>query len=316
MFNLTMSPERPPLPDRIIVASWDDLEEVLPPETLTRFTVPDALNPYREALLEGGIPDTDPATAEHKDQEVNLGQILTKDIASYRASGLEHWAVALEAIRSDIRLTPDKRVIIEQEIKDGAMPIFMPGRAAQLETTPDQYQTGFQPVWIKNGTVQTPESAYLWEHTKKLISDKNPALVEDIPERPYIQLAKPTKQCDPRTTNKTVDQQQAELLKIQNERKQAGQAMVYSTNPAEWGALEKLFTAAIRDQAPISLVTLTPLDDIDNSYTRFIRLPLSSDANVPVVYFNPVTRRLRFVGGGAGFGDSMSGFRLSVRVEV
>jgi hypothetical protein len=276
-------------------AEWTAAYAALEALVFFRFTVSDALNPFRDYLLAGGIPDTDPAVQERKDREVNLEAILAQDIVAYRAANLERWAQALEAITNDIRLTPEKRAIIEQEIKDGAIIVFMPGRAAQLETTPEQYQP-LKPVWIKDNEVQTLADAYMWDHTAKLITNQNPALVKDVPERPYLVLRKLSAKVDPRTTDKTVDALKAEVVAINQERAGQGMAPVYPANPAGWAAFEARATQHLEQSAPQPFANLTPPDDINNSYHRFIQLPLSSVGNVPAAYLYPDHRKVSFGG--------------------
>ncbi|MBI5022998.1 MAG: hypothetical protein HZC05_02435 [Candidatus Magasanikbacteria bacterium] len=298
-----------------IIASFEDMEEVHPPESPTSFIVRDSLNPYREALLVGGVVASDPAVAERKDMAIDLDKILESDIVSYRASNLLRWASALESVKGDLRLTPEKRAIIEQEVKEGAIIIFMPGRATQLETTVDEYQQ-LRPKWIKDSQPQTLDDTYIWDHLASLISNKDQSLVQAVPVRPYFMLIKPTATVEPRTVSKTVDLQKQELVKINQERKTAGLAPAQVVNPAEYAAFMQLATERVQQLSSQPLNNLTPPDDVNVSYNSFINLPLSSGGNVPRGYFYPDDRRLRFGWGGAAGADAGGGFRLSVRTEI
>jgi hypothetical protein len=311
-----MSPRdsNPTYPEYII-ADFEDMEEVQPPESPSSFTVRDSLNPYRKALLAGGVLASDPTTAERKDMVIDLDKILAGDIASYRASNLPRWALALEAVKGDLHLTPENRRVIEQEVKEGSIIIFMPGRAVQLETTADEYKR-LKPKWIIDGLPQTLDDTFLWDYLASLISNKDQSLVQDVPERPYFMLIKPTAEVEPRTANKTVDQQKQEFVKINKERKKTGQAPVHVVNPAEYAAFMQRSTEHIQESSSQSLDTLIPPDDLDVSYNRFINLPLSSDDDVPCGCFYPGGRLLRFGGGVAALADAWGGFRLSMRTEI
>jgi len=309
-----MPPDRPRHPEYLIVPSLDALEKVRVPETNLRFVVPDAVNPYREALLAGGIAPAEPATAEKKDIAIDLTRLLNEAIPAHRTAGREDWARALEAIRGDIRMTPEKRRILEQEIGDGAIPILMPGKEAQLATTPEQYIKTFAPIWIKDDAPQAQADAYLWEHTQTLIANRDPSLIAGIPERPYLMLIKPTQASEQRTCDKTVDQQKEEVKQINQERQRQGKAPLAPTKPAEYGALQQFATRAIQAEAPTPLTTLQPLDSA--TYARFIDVPVSSDGFVPSGNFNPDYRKLWFGWDYAGHGYSEGGVRLLVRVEI
>ena len=308
------SREHPQYPDYLI-ARREDLELVPTPETELSFVVPNAVNPYREALLAGGISNTDPATVEKKEVAVDLARMLEDAIPLHRSAGREDWARALEAIRGDIRMTPEKRRILEQEIADGAIVIPMPGRDTQLATTSEQYQTTFTPIWIKDSTVQPQGDAYLWDYIKELIDNRDPSLIAGIPERPYVMLIKPTQAPEARTCKKTVDQQKAEVVKMNQERTTQGQAPVASAKPAEFGVVQQFFTHSVQAEAPGgTLTTLQPLDSV--TYSRFIDLPVSAVGSVPSGCFGLGSRRLGFGEGGARWADPGGGVRLLVRVEI
>jgi hypothetical protein len=283
----------------------------------TEIIVSNALNPFREYFIAGDIPETHPAAAETYEAVVNIEELLTTTIDTYRAQNLPHWADALLAIHDDIRMNPEKRRVIEQELRDGAIPILMPGKDTLQATTPEELtQDTLHPLWIKDGVSQTLNTTYLWDHIKGLMEAHHPSLTEDVPDRPYLSFMKPTATVDPRTTNKTVEGQKQELLLINQERRAGGKHPAHATNPYEHAELQYTATHAAQESAPTPLTTLTPLDDVNHSYTRFITLPFSADGYVPGACFGPVNRRVGFSGGSAVARLRVGGFRLSVRVEL
>ena len=280
----------------------------LPDSELT-FNLKDATNPYREALLEGGISDTDPRTAERKDLNLNLLDILKADIASYRASNLEAWVKELEGFQ--MKLSPEKRKIIEQELQDGCIPTFMPGAEVQKNTTPEQYVHNLKPAWIKDGVAQTVQDASMWDHVKELIDNRDPSLTQGVPSRPYILFVKPSQKPEPRTCNKTLDQQKAEAININQERKDNKCAPRGSIKPLEYAALQQRCTEFLKAQR--GLQNLSPLDS--TTFTRFLDLPIA-EASVPSGDFSTGHARVGFGGSSAAAPYGSGGFRSVVRVEV
>ncbi len=293
-----------------VVASLDELEVARLPETLLRFTVSDAKNPYREALLEGGVPISDPHTAEQRDVVVDLDALIGDSIAQARAKGREAWAQAFEHVRQDIRMTLDKRAAIEREIKQGAIAVLLPGRAAQQNMKGDLYAS-FIPTWINDSNTEKVNAAYVWDYLAKLVNDKAPKLTNNVPERPYLMLIKPTQAPEGRTHSKTVDEQKVEARAMQQERAAAGEPQAFPIKPSEYGATQETFTGILAGE---NLTKVNPLDSL--TWTRFIDLPLSSFGFVPCADFFPAGRQLRFGEDDVEGRDPKSGFRLVVRVEL
>ncbi|MBI5022994.1 MAG: AAA family ATPase [Candidatus Magasanikbacteria bacterium] len=304
------------LPELIGKPYFKKVEKDTNQESPTSFIVRDSLNPYREALLAGGIVASDPAVAERKDMAIDLIQLLSQDQSSYQAAGLAEWAKSLNNLESRLSaLSPEKRKIVEQEIKDGSIPVFMPGKDIQFSLTVEQLTKQLKPLWIKNSQAQTVADGYLeLDYFINLIQTKAKELLVDVPANPYILLTKPTQAPDVRTCDKTLDLQKAELQAINKERKKQNQATAYSMNPHEYAALQVLFTKRTQSESAVPLTDLTPLDS--NTWTRFIHLPFSSGGSVPSGCFYPDDRRLGFGWGGAAGADAGGGFRLSVRTEI
>ncbi|TAN33273.1 hypothetical protein EPN28_02765 [Patescibacteria group bacterium] len=296
--------------------SPDELAQ-LERERLGRFTVHNATNPFREALLESGIPgiEQNPIANEHKEMTWDLMQVRQDNQQMYRAMNLEAWAGNIGTADFG-RLTPEKRKTIEQEIAAGSIPIFMPDKTTQLNTTVEQFKKAFKPIWIKESQERDVNDAFLeWNHFVGLINDKAAELVEAVPDRPYIAMMNPSQKPDPRTCNKTVDDQKTEFAAINRERAASKLSQAHITNPHEYGALQTIQSQLIKKKFPTGSqpTTLRPIDS--NTWTRFINLPVSV-GDVPNACFVPGFSQAGFDGDDAGHPDPKRGFRLSVRVEL
>ena len=285
------------------------------------FHVPDAQNPYREALLESGILDIEknPLSAETKEMTWNLRDEVRKQQAIYRSMGLDAWADNIATI-DFTHLTKEQRETIKQEIKDGAIPIIMPDRTTQLNNTSvDQFKKSFKPTYIEKGKEETANDAYLeWDHfidlidTKTVIPEPEPGKKCEVPDQPYLSFIKPTQRPDEGTTGKTVDEQKKELIRMNIKRAEDGLEPVYVLTPHEYGALQTIFSRLLQENMPFVPTVLNPLDT--ETWTRFINLPISG-GSVPGADWSPGNRRLRFGWDGAGFPNANGGFRLAVRLR-
>jgi hypothetical protein len=282
------------------------------------FVVSNAVNPFREAGLASGIPDIENSALvqEKENISVDLVKILKNDQKSYRSGNLTTWAYDISKVDWS-KLTPDKQKIIEKEIKDGALPVFTPGAAAQLFTTLEEYTKRLKPLYIKEGQPQKVWDAEWWGYFLKLIENHASELFVDVPDRPYLLLQKLTQRPEPRTCDKTVAQQLQEFAKIQKERREAFRVPASIINPVEYGASQKRFTeqlSNIFDEYNYVPIELNPLDS--ESWTRFPNLPLSPHGDVPGGFFNPKKDRLFWHGNEATEKGSECGFRYGVRVEL
>ncbi len=273
-------------------------------ESLILF-IPHAQNPYREALIENGISDP-----ERQDITVNLSEILQQDADTYRLAGLDSWADNITSKTEQlIQLFPEKFEIIKREIEDGAIPIFMPGKQTQKETTIDELARKLKPVWKRISYNQEVKNTDIWGYMVTLADN----LVADLPENPYINLIKPTQKTDTRTIKKTRNEQLSELVIINIERKQNGRQSVDAILPYEYAALQAIFTDRL-EKDDRNLPNISPLDK--TTYTRFISLPASSMDCVPSGSFRGESSQLSFSRSSATIFAEIYGFRFSVRVEI
>jgi hypothetical protein len=271
--------------------------------------VRDALNPFHEALQKNKIPEAQ--NPERHNRKVDLLEVLKADIASYQGSNLKEWVEALKAIKNDIRLTREKFRIIEQELADGAIPIFMPGAKVQQDTTPEQYMQNIKPIWKKEGQPQALKDAYMGDHIKHLITTKDASLVQGVPSRPYLLLVKPTQKPHKDTCGRTLNGQIAELARMNAAR--SGRATLGSIKPLEYAALQQRFTQSLATTMP-PLSVISPLDS-STIWTKFIDLPVA-DGYVPCGLFIPSFVHMKFGRSDADIQCAISGFRPVVRVEL
>ncbi len=155
-----------------------------------KFTVKNAVNPYREAFQAGGITNPE-LIAERKDITVNLQEILTSDRNAYQSSGADIWAEALPKAIWDFNLTDHELSIIQMQIEKGEIPIFMPGKEAQLKGL-NEAMDKLMPLWIKDGQKQAIKNTNVWSYVGDLIKGYDQSLIQGIPDKPYILLISPS----------------------------------------------------------------------------------------------------------------------------
>jgi hypothetical protein len=265
-------------------------------------------SPFAEVYTDNGLP-----VPEKETREIDLEAQVNEDLSAYRGCKLERWADNIEKSRSRLKhLSKEKKEIISKELQEGAIAIFMPGRDVMFSLTMEELTQKLKPFWKQSGAEQSVADSYLWEHIGELIKAKAKELVADVPEKPYILLTKPTQSPEERTKDKTVEDQNKELVKINKERRKKGKTPQYDMKPQEYVALQKFFTERACQSAGGTFNEVEPLDK--DTWTRFIALPLSSGF-VPAGRWASRDRRLRFGDDGA-LARREAGFRLSVRVEI
>ena len=315
-------------------------------EEIGYMVVKNALNPYAEALKEGGITDPE-LIAERKDIKVNLQELLTQDKDAYKQAKLTEWVNDLPDNIKDFKLTKQQLEKLKSRIEQGEIPIFMPGRLAQLKGLAEAIAS-LKPELIKEGQKQNVADTYHWDYIdqlipimiqiaeriknngsltaeemlglqkqlKPLVRDIATALsllesaVISIPEDPYIFTTKPGQYNDARTRNKDLDDQRRELEKIKALNPELS---IDCLNIGEYLALQNRFSNRL---ASSSLQEMIPLDDYNRAkgtISRFINLPVSSGGDVPGGYWSSDNSRVG-LGGDDGDAFSYGGFRVSVRI--
>lgn len=223
----------------------------------------------------------------------------------YIEQELPEWTQEFENLEPRIRnLSSEKRVLIERELREGSIAMLMPGRAVQEQTLAKAIQQ-LRPLWIENGQRKTVDAPFQWGYVENMVREKSVDVFQDIPNNPYILLAKPTQAPPPNTVDKTRLDQIAEFNRMQQERPE-----LRATNVSGYFALQSWATRA---QNRVGVQDIQPLDR--NAWTRLIGLPVFG-GSVPVGVFYADVARLKLVGYDAGLPYPDGGFRLEVMVEL
>ncbi len=123
------------------------------------FIVKDALSPYGYWLH---------PLNERRDIKINLQELLTQDKDAYRQAGLTEWVNDLPDNIQDLKLTPQQLENLKSRIEQGEIPIFMPGRLAQLKGLTTAI-TKLKPIFVDDGKKQEVEDSDHWDHIDKLM---------------------------------------------------------------------------------------------------------------------------------------------------
>jgi len=262
-------------------------------------------SPFAEVYTDNGLP-----IPEKETQIINLEKQLKEDCAAYRACGLSAWADNIETILPRLKkIIGENKGRIAREMQEGAIAIFMPGRAVQYANAVETLKKKLKPVWKAVGTENTVVVGYL--DRPDLIAELEKIAREktlDIPEEPYLMLTKPTR--SPEFTGKTVDDQIAEIIERNKTRKKENKPEEFSMMPTEYAAMQKFFT--MRAKREKRFKNWEPLDS--GTFTRFVSIHLSSRDVVAYARWAAYAGQLSF-GGVVVIAHSNSGVRLVVRLS-
>lgn len=285
------------------------------------FVVSGSLNPYREALLEAGLPDNE-ATAETKEMLVNISEEIRRQTAVYvevrDAAGAELLKAWVDDIENQKELITDEvtreYAKIQERIKAGMIPVVMPSRKVQ-EKTWETATTNLKPVWMKSGAEETVNDAYLYEEYKKQ-KMKRSGFFKNLPDRPYLVWTHPGQKPSADTCSKTFDAQQEYYAELVREHPDLYDPT--DLTPTEYLALQATFTHGVREKfkkeqgEDTEPTTIKPLDQ--DTYTRFLSAGAFSDGDVPIACFHPDSgyQQLGFSYGNPD-ADGKGGFRPAAR---
>lgn len=290
------------------------------------FDVPNAKNPFREALLASGLKKF--KVRERQATRLDLLKEIKRQVSVYQEvkneegdSLLEEWVKDIEENGHLIytQVARDRAKIVER-IKEGMIPIVMPSREVQ-ERTWEIALLHLRPIWMgSDGELTVREGAfidaYTTDSTNKMTKE---GFFKNIPDRPYLVWAKPTQRPDQETTKKSFEEQRDFYAKmIQNDAQQ-----LYDPTdiiPTELAALQAIFTRQIGDIYNIygeltrgkELKLIRPLDSSLESTTRFLSAGRFYEGAVPTMRFNIDSRAL-FIGEEEDFPEEDSGFRPAAR---
>ncbi|MBU1132512.1 hypothetical protein KKC32_04705, partial [Patescibacteria group bacterium] len=230
----------------------------------------DAKNPFAEAFKDGGVD-----APETIDYELNFEELADMNAEVYETRGLHKWAEEVKKAKEKLgKMSLEKLEIVKREIKEGAIPIIMPGKRVMLETTLTQIKK-LTPKYKERGLdiTEASESSLEWVYLKELIESRNQVLVSDIPDEPYILLTKPTPKSELR--DKSVKEQKIAIMELNKNRTEENK--IYAMNLYEYAAVQAIFpemTIKRSEDEDVELSKLSALDFRGSGWTRFVSLPV------------------------------------------
>ena len=268
-------------------------------EQLCVFQVPNAINPYHEALLEAGI---DPNKTQKREEiTINIREEIERQLALYGEvldaddmADLQPWMDDIILNKALIYAEVIKdRVKIMERIKEGMVPIVMPSRNVQSDLFA-RAMTMIQPLWIKNGVKQAIENTNLSYRFRCGILDYLALFLKNIPDRPYLVWVKPTQGFESITINKSYPMQQ--VVHATLVRKHPNLYDKSDIFPTEYIALQCIFTRLIRERyrkiegETSEPHTIWPLDQ--SLTTRFLSMEKFTVDFSPHAYFDSNEHRV------------------------
>ncbi|MBP6945026.1 hypothetical protein KBD61_01135 [Patescibacteria group bacterium] len=270
------------------------------------FVVPHAVNPYHEALLEAGLESA--KTNERQETRLDLRKEIARQVSLYRGAKNEEGHAFLEEWVKNIvenedliyaEVAKDHAKIVER-IKEGMIPVVMPGRSVQ-ESTWEAALAYLKPIWVKDGAKEPLDGknhlfygGYVNGVTDKMTKE---GFFKHIPERAYLVWVKPTQGPDSETMSKAFVDQQIFYAALVTKHPDLYDAT--DLIPTEYIALQATATAQIQNLFKEFLgeakepTNIRPFDT--DTYTRFLSSGLFSDGDAPTVYFDPIGRQACFV---------------------
>ena len=287
-------------------------------EQLCIFRVPDAINPYYDALRVAGLDRNE--THLRQETKVNIRQEISRQLAVYRqakdADGqslLQDWITDISENEGSIYAeVANDRAKIKKRIKEGMIPLVMPSRMVQ-ERTWKIALTNLKPIWYEGGTIVVVEDSGLCSEYETEKMDQS-GFFKNIPNRPYLVWVKPTLRTNSDTRNRLFTNQQAYYATLITDHPD-----LYDQTdiiPTEYSVLQIMFTSALKEcYQDLKGITsepaeLRPLDHL--TFTRFLSAGLFSNGFAPGAVFNAFVRRVHFDGGAASAYDH-HGFRPASR---
>ncbi len=218
-------------------------------EQLGIFRVPDAMNPYHEALLVAGLDQNE--THERQEMTVNIREEIRRQLQLYREVTdsndqpvLEEWindiTQNLELLFAEVAKNPAK---IKARIKAGMIPIVMPSRRVQ-ERTWKKAMTHLKPCLIEKGEMLYISDTYIGFDDGTGRSP--PSFPTTIPERPYLVWTKPTQKPEPVTWSTSIEIQQEYNNNLVTDWPELYDRV--DITPTEYSALQYAFTYAVRER--------------------------------------------------------------------
>jgi len=229
------------------------------------FTIKNASNPYHQAFEDGGMA-SEQNPEKFEELEVDLQKILKEDEQTYTDVGLNYWTFDFPAeLREEMKLSPEKFEFIKQQIKQGAIPIFMPGKYFQHSGLMDEHLEHLVPRIIGKEGSKLIFLNFLEKSLKHALNletiTSTERFVQSVPDNPYILLVKP----DEKTAFKTNKNTKIDdiLPEINSDS---------CINLAEYFALQNRFTSRAIAWAKKNNLELDSLDPLDVNLSEMVLL--------------------------------------------
>ncbi|MBU1132186.1 hypothetical protein KKC32_02995 [Patescibacteria group bacterium] len=274
--------------------------------------IKDAKNPFAEAFRDGGVD-----APETIDYVLNFEELADMNAKVYETRGLQKWAEEVKKAKEKLgKMSIEQLEIIKQEIKEGSIPIIMPGKKIMMETTLEQIKK-LRPIFKKeNEEINlAKESNYSKQLTEKLLEIGNELLLCDIPDEPYILFTDPTQK--PRFLNCTVEEQKNAITYLNANRTEGNK--IYAMNLPEYAAMQTMFAEMVKkrsNEENVVFSQLRPLDCGRAFWTSFISLPVSAKGLIPVANWENLYSELFFSLADAVNPYPGAGVRLAERMEI
>ena len=271
-------------------------------EQLGIFRVPDAMNPYHEALLVADLDQSE--TKERQEMVLDIRKEILRQLALYRevtdSTGtpiLQEWVDDITKniglLSVDIAKDPAK---IKARIKAGMIPIVMPSRQVQ-EQKWRLALTNLKPLMIKNGEKQEIKRTFI-DLPDRAGHTSPPIFPITIPDRPYLLWTKPTQEPETRTLSNAIDMQRVYRTQLVRDNPDLYDQM--DITPIEYGALQATFTSAVRVQYQTIRDLMTEpvlLHPLDMKFdTLFLTVTTQDNQRICVCFsiLDPMIRYMRY----------------------
>jgi len=275
----------------------------------------DAVNPYYEGEKVNGLNETSGSEILDK-LEIDLEKILSNDTHAYFEAGLIDWDRSLPPSLPDYRLSAEKIRIIKQQIKAGAIPIFMPGKNAQLIGLAAAVSNLKLQV-VMNGKDNKPltiEANKTKGVMKEMIDAEDNLLVDDVPINPYILLVKPTFKPEVKSREQVEEQKE----QLADSYKEVSGVSVSGIRVGEYLVLQNRFTVRLANLIGPQPREIRCLDM--QSITFFDNLPHSNEFGIEYCpgthVWSDTGKEIYLAVSSFNKKADPSGYRLAARIEL
>ncbi len=291
-------------------------------EQLFVFRVPDAHNPYHEALMDAGLESYE--VREKKEIMIDIRQEIQRQLILYREATDSDDMPVLQAWMDDIMqnealiyaAVAKDRTKIEARIKAGMIPIVMPSRHVQQRTW-IQAITHLKPLCFMNNAKQKINAGAV-SHKDRFEMLTRPEFFASSPDRPYIVWTQPTRQPNDHICNLSFTSQRAYKYHLVSQFPDLYDE--HELAPTEYLALQAAFTSAVRVHYQLRRdhlsepTILYPLDVYaETAFIPFLNVDDDNNDDGVRMSFNAAHHHLNFLGTQWMYKSGRCGFRPASR---